>query len=152
VPHSRLGADVAAMVVLRPDAKVSVPKLRVFARERLAGFKVPGLIRFVPEIPKGAGGKVKRGELAAAFAMVQPRARVQRGGKMDPPRSELERQVATICSDLLDLDQIGVDQDLFALGIDSLTATQMILRLRERFDVDFSFKDFFAASTVAALA
>ena len=53
VPHRRLGADVGAAVVLRQDAKVSAQRLRDFARERLAGFKVPGLIRIVPEIPKG---------------------------------------------------------------------------------------------------
>ena len=151
VPHGRLGADVAAAVVLRQDAKVSAQRLRDFARERLAGFKVPGLIRIVPEIPKGAGGKIKRGELAAAFSKTQPTAE-QRGGKMVSPRSELERQLAGIWADLLDIDQIGVDQDVFALGVDSLAMTQMILRVEERFGVDFSFKDIFNAPTVAALA
>ena len=68
VPHGRLGADVAAAVVLRQDAKVSAERLREFARERLAGFKVPGLIRIVLGMPKGGGGKVKRGELAAALS------------------------------------------------------------------------------------
>src|SRR5260370_32216135 len=74
VPHGRLGADVAAAVVLRHDAKVSAERLGEFARERLAGFKVPGLIRIVPEIPKGGGGKIKRGELAAAFSRTPPAA------------------------------------------------------------------------------
>jgi acyl-CoA synthetase (AMP-forming)/AMP-acid ligase II/acyl carrier protein len=151
VPHRRLGADVAAAVVLRPDAKVSVKKLRDFARERLAGFKVPSQIQIVLEIPKGAGGKIKRGELAAALSMVQPTAQ-GRGGEMVPPRSELERQLARIWADLLDINQIGVDQDVFALGVDSLTVTQMILRLHERFGVDFSFEDIFDSPTVAALA
>lgn len=151
VPHGRLGADVAAAVVLRPDAKVSAQRLRDFARERLAGFKVPGLIRIVPEIPKGAGGKIKRGELAAVFSKTQPTAE-KRGGKMVSPRSELERQLAGIWADILDIDQIGIDQDVFALGVDSLAMTQMILRVEERFGVDFSFKDIFNAPTVAALA
>ena len=55
MPHRRLGADVGAAVVLRPDAKVSGQKLRVFARERVASFKVPGVIRIVSEIPNGSG-------------------------------------------------------------------------------------------------
>ena len=136
VPHRRLGEDVAAAVVLRQDAKVSAQSLRDFARERLAGFKVPGLIRIVPEIPKGAGGKIKRGELVAALSITLPTARVERGGKMAPPRSELEWQLAEIWAELLDLNQIGIDQDVFALGADSLTVTQMISRLRARFGVD----------------
>jgi acyl-CoA synthetase (AMP-forming)/AMP-acid ligase II/acyl carrier protein/NRPS condensation-like uncharacterized protein len=151
VPHERLGADVGAAVVLRQDTEVSPQKLRDFARERLAGFKVPGLIRIVPEIPKGGGGKVKRSELAAAFSKSEPTAE-ERAAWMVLPRSELERQLAAICADLLDIDQIGVDQDVFALGVDSLAMMQMILRIEERFGVGFSFKDIFKAPTVAALA
>src|SRR5262249_29884086 len=41
VPHERLGSDVAAAVVLRGDARANAQSLRDFARERLAGFKVP---------------------------------------------------------------------------------------------------------------
>ena len=67
-------------------------------------------------------------------------------------RSELERQIAKIWADLLDVEQIGVDQDIFALGVDSITVTQLISRLRERFGTDLSFKDIFDAPTVAALA
>ena len=151
VPHGRLGADVAAAVVLRQDAKVSTQRLRDFARERLAGFKVPGLIRIVPEIPKGGGGKIKRGELAAAFSKAPPTTD-KRGDEMVSPRSGLQRQLAGIWAELLDIDQVGVDQDVFALGVDSLAMTQMILRLEERFGVDFSFEDIFSAPTVAALA
>jgi acyl-CoA synthetase (AMP-forming)/AMP-acid ligase II/acyl carrier protein len=151
VPHARLGADVAAAVVLRQDAKASAQGLRDFARGRLAGFKVPGLIRIMPEIPKGAGGKIKRGELAAVFSKTPPTAD-KRGGKTVSPRPELERQLAGIWADILDIDQIGTDQDVFALGVDSLAMTQMILRVEERFGVDLSFEDIFDAPTVAALA
>jgi acyl-CoA synthetase (AMP-forming)/AMP-acid ligase II/acyl carrier protein/NRPS condensation-like uncharacterized protein len=151
VPHERLGADVGAAVVVHQHTEVSPQELRDFARERLAGFKVPGLIRIVPEIPKGGGGKVKRGELAAAFSRSEPTVE-ERAAWMVSSRTELERQLAAICADLLDIDQIGVDQDIFALGVDSLAMMQMILRIEERFGVGFSFKDIFKAPTVAALA
>lgn len=147
--HERLGADVAAAVVLRQDAKVNAQSLRDFARGRLAGFKVPGLILIVPEIPKGAGGKIKRNELAARFSKTRP---IQDGGKGVAPSSELERQLAGIWEDILDIDQISVDQDVFALGVDSLAMTQMILRVEERFGITLSFEDIFNSPTVAALA
>ena len=150
--HRKLGEDVAAAVVLRQDAKVSAHGLQDFARERLARFKVPGLIRIVPEIPKGPAGKVKRGALAAALSLTLPAARVERGGKLVAPRSELEWQLATIWEDLLELNLIGIDEDVFALGADSITVTQMLSRLRARFGAGFSFKDIFDAPTVAALA
>ena len=81
------------------------------------------------EIPKGGGGKIKRNELAAAFAKLQPRARAERSDHMAAPRSELERQLASIWADLLGVDQIGVDEDVFTLDVDSITMTKMISRL-----------------------
>ena len=151
VPHKRLGADVAAAIVLRPAGKISAQKLRSFARERLAGFKVPGLIQIVGEIPKGAGGKVKRGELAALFSVTPPKP-LRGSNKEVLPGSELERQLAKIWADLLELKQIDVDQDVFALGADSIISMQVLSRLRTDFGVVFSLKDIFDASTVAALA
>ncbi len=157
VPHERLGADVAAAMVLRGDAKVSAQGLRDFARERLAGFKVPGLIEIVAEIPRGPGGKVKRNELAAVLAKTSPTAG-QRDGKAVSlnselkPGSELKRQLAEIWADILDVDRIDDDQDVFALGVDSLAMTQMVLRVEERFGVDLSFMDIFNAPTASALA
>ena len=152
VPHDRLGEDVAAAVVLRPGAELSAEKLRNFARERLARFKVPGLIRIVPEIPKSSSGKVRRGDLAAALSIAMPGTRTKTGGKTALPCSDLERGLATIWADLLHVHEVGPDQDVFALGADSLTLTQMLSRLRTGFGVDFSIKDIFDAPTVATLA
>jgi acyl-CoA synthetase (AMP-forming)/AMP-acid ligase II/acyl carrier protein/NRPS condensation-like uncharacterized protein len=152
VPHKRLGEDVAAAVVLRPHAKISGQKLRAFVRERQAAFKVPGPIQIVRQIPKGPGGKIKRSALAAALSMQEPTARAERGGKMASPRSGLERQLAKIWEEILECDQIGIDQDIFALGADSLAIMQVISTLRKRFGVHFILKDIFDTPTVAALA
>jgi aryl carrier-like protein len=152
VPHKLLGENVAAAVVLRQDAKVSAHRLREFAGERLARFKVPALIHFVPKIPKGPAGKIKRAELVATLSRKLPTARARRGGKLDPPRSQMESDLAMLWSELLELNQIGVDEDVFALGADSLTVMQMLSRLRGRFGIDLTFRDILDAPTVAALA
>ena len=152
IPHKRLGEDVAAAVVLRPGAKVSPQNLRNFARERLARFKVPGLIRIVPEIPKGPSGKIRRNGLAASLSLTLPRARRIAAAKSFRPARNWSCNWPDIWAELLDLDQMSVDQDIFALGADSLTVAQMLSRLRARFGVDLSFKDIFDAPTVAALA
>src|SRR5262249_8625075 len=146
------GEDIAAALVVRPDAKISAHELRNFARERLAAFKVPGLIHIVPEIPKASGGKVKRGELASVFSMKRPRARREDHNKRTSARSKLECQLATIWAELLEVDHIGIEEDVFALGADSLTVTLMLARLRGCFGVDYSFEDVFNAPTVAALS
>nr|WP_246752484.1 AMP-binding protein [Bradyrhizobium diazoefficiens] len=151
VPHGRLGAEISAAVVLRRDAELSAQKLRDFARELLSGFKVPGPIHIVSEIPKGAGGKINRGQLAAALSAIQPKAD-ERGAEMVARRSALERQLAGIWANILGTDHVEIDQDIFALGLDSLAMAQMILRLEKRFGVEVSFEDIFRAPTVSALA
>jgi amino acid adenylation domain-containing protein len=146
IPHKKLGENVAAVVTLRPNREASPSELRQFVRQRLAAYKVPSLIRIVTEIPKGASGKIKRGELAGLIAASGEDAPIRR------PRSELESVLAGLWANLLELPQIGVDQDVFALGADSLVVTQLLSRLRTQLGVHLSFGDVFDAPTVAALA
>lgn len=146
IPHAKLGENVAAVVVLRENSEATSDQLRQFARKRLAAYKVPSLIRSVAALPKGASGKVKRNALAELISASHDDDETQL------PRNALETQLAEIWADLLELPQVGVDQDVFALGADSLAATQMRSRLRERFNVDFSFEDIFDCATVGALA
>ena len=145
-PHAKLGENVAAVVVLRDNAETTSDQLRQFARKRLAAYKVPSLIHSVAALPKGASGKVKRNALAELIPAPDE------DGEMQLPRNELEARLAEIWANLLELPQVGIDQDVFALGADSLAVTQMRSRLRERFNVDFSFEDIFDCATVGALA
>jgi acyl-CoA synthetase (AMP-forming)/AMP-acid ligase II len=64
MPHSKLGEEVAAAVVLREGMVVDEHGLRDFAGTKLAAFKVPRKIVFLAEIPKGATGKLQRIGLA----------------------------------------------------------------------------------------
>ena len=54
---------VHAHVVLRPDAQVTPEELRAHVRERLAAFKVPKEIHFLPDLPRNASGKILKREL-----------------------------------------------------------------------------------------
>jgi oxalate---CoA ligase len=72
VPHDKLGEDVAAAVVLREGVQAGEKDLREFAAKRLADFKVPRKIIILPEIPKGATGKIQRIGLAQKLGLTQP--------------------------------------------------------------------------------
>jgi acyl-CoA synthetase (AMP-forming)/AMP-acid ligase II len=69
MPHPKLGEEVAAAVVLREGHSPTEHELRDFCTERLANFKVPRKILFLPEIPKGATGKLQRIGLAARLGL-----------------------------------------------------------------------------------
>jgi oxalate---CoA ligase len=64
IPHPMLGEEVGAAVVLREGMACTDRELRDFAAKHLADFKVPRKIVFLPEIPKGATGKLMRIGLA----------------------------------------------------------------------------------------
>jgi acyl-CoA synthetase (AMP-forming)/AMP-acid ligase II len=64
IPHAKLGEEVGAAVVLRDGQPCTERELRDFAATHLADFKVPRKVVFVPEIPKGATGKLMRIGLA----------------------------------------------------------------------------------------
>jgi acyl-CoA synthetase (AMP-forming)/AMP-acid ligase II len=71
MPHDRLGEDVAAAVVLVEGIPASERDLRDFCAGRLADFKVPRKVLILPEIPKGATGKVQRIGLAEKLGLGQ---------------------------------------------------------------------------------
>jgi acyl-CoA synthetase (AMP-forming)/AMP-acid ligase II len=69
VPHDKLGEDVAAAVVLREGAQADERALCEFVARHLADFKVPRRILILPEIPKGATGKIQRIGLAQKLGL-----------------------------------------------------------------------------------
>ena len=113
VPHPTLGEDVAAAVVLRPAAKVTPKDIRQFAMGRLAAFKVPHQVHIVAEIPKGPTGKVHRvgmaDKLGLATGTASPQASIS-------PRTPLEKTLAEIWAGVLQVEQVGLHDNFFALG------------------------------------
>jgi acyl-CoA synthetase (AMP-forming)/AMP-acid ligase II len=67
VPAGSWGHDIAAAVVLRPGASLTLAGLRDHAMEVLAGFKLPRRLRIVGELPRNASGKLLRDALRDLF-------------------------------------------------------------------------------------
>ena len=68
VPDEKWGEVPAAVIVLKPGAKLDVAELIEHTRASLAHFKVPKHVRFVEALPKGGTGKILKRELREAFA------------------------------------------------------------------------------------
>ena len=145
VPHPTLGEDIAAAVVLRKEASVSEQKIREFAFECLADFKVPSQIVIVGSIPTGATGKLQRIGLFDKLAAQLKREFVA-------PESELEKMVAKTFSKVLGTSPIGLNDNFFALGGDSLRGTQLVSRIRSSLMVDFPIPALFRKPTVIELS
>ena len=145
LPHPTLGEDVAAAVVLKQENSTDPRAIREFLFERLTDFKIPSQVVIVPAIPKGPTGKLQRIGLAdklGEFLQPAPAA----------PRNEIEHTVAKIFAEVLKIDGFGIDDNFFALGGDSLSATQVMVRVFAVFGIDLSNVAVFRKPTVAELA
>jgi acyl-CoA synthetase (AMP-forming)/AMP-acid ligase II len=149
VPHATLGEDVASAIVLRPDAVATAKDVRQFAIGRIADFKVPRQILIVKEIPKGHTGKVQRIGLAAKLGIATnpalPPAFVA-------PRTALEKVLAKHWAEILQVEQIGIHDDFFASGGDSLSATDVLADVYDITQVELEVSRFFEGPTVAEVA
>ena len=147
VPHPTLGEDIVAVVVRRSGASITERELREFLASLLAAFKVPRRILFVDRIPKGATGKPRRMVLREEFGTLWQPASLSGA-------SELELSLAEIWKRILQTE-VGLDDDFFAAGGDSLAATVMLAEVRAVLAVDASLLqrvDFFENPTIRSLA
>ena len=64
-----LGEDIATAIILKEGVNLDEVGLKIYAKEKLAKFKIPKKIFFVTEIPKGATGKLQRNVLAKKFGL-----------------------------------------------------------------------------------
>ena len=131
VPHESLGEDVAAAVVLHNGSGTSERDLRQFALDRLTAAKVPSRILLLDAIPKGPTGKVQRinlySELKDAF-----------GTDYAAPRDELEKRVIEAFQNVLDVPTIGLKDNFFSLGGDSLKAASVVASLCSEYQTQLS--------------
>jgi len=143
VTHAVLGQEVAAAVVAH--APTDPRELQAAARKLLGEHKVPRRIFFVDRLPRNEAGKVLKRELRERFAARSPTG-------ASPPRSDREAAVAAVWKDVLELADVGLDDDFFALGGHSLAAAQVAARLQDAFDVELPVTAVFEWPTVAELA
>ena len=134
VPNDRVGEEVAAAIVLRDGATITEDELREYAAHRLIDFKVPRQILFVDEIPMGPTGKVQRTRLAETLGISGLHlGKTSADSGYVAPRTQLEHELCLMWAEILDLPQVGIGQDFFALGGDSLLGAQLFVALGERF-------------------
>jgi len=145
VSHPTLGEDVAAAVVLEKDASVSEKELRDFAFTKLADFKVPTQVIIVEQIPKGATGKLQRLGLAKMLeAQLRP--------EYVAPRTDTQKFLATLMAEVLNLERVGIYDNFFTLGGDSLLAALFFSQITEQLGKKLPLATLFQAPTVEQLA
>jgi surfactin family lipopeptide synthetase A len=121
-------------------------ELRRFVRARLPDQMVPASYSRLEQWPLLPSGKVDR------QAVLRTAAVPLTDDGLAAPRTEVERKLAAVWQELLELEQVGVEQNFFELGGHSLLAMQVMARIRSQFEVELPVRSLFEEPTLAALA
>ncbi|MCB1057469.1 MAG: amino acid adenylation domain-containing protein [Acidobacteria bacterium] len=140
-------ARLEAFVVPAGATEPSVEELRAFLGRRLPGYMAPEHFAVLEALPLTRRDKVDR----AALLRLGSRA-LAASAEAVAPRTELEEEVATLWADLLERPEVPVETSFFDLGGNSLSATRLLARVRDRWQVEPSLAEFFNTPTVAHLA
>ncbi|KUF16412.1 non-ribosomal peptide synthetase [Streptomyces silvensis] len=138
--HKRLVGYVRPLPGHRPDPAA----LRDFAAERLPDFMVPAAVVPLDGFPLTPSGKVDRAALPAPQLGADSEDYVA-------PRTDDERVLATIWAEVLDLDRVGVTDNFYELGGDSVLGIKVVAEARAA-GVAISAKSLFRLQTIAALS
>ena len=136
-----------AYAVPKHPARPAAEELRRHLRERLPAPLVPETVVLLDTLPLTPGGKLDRRALPDAG-----HARPALSEPFVAARNASEEILAAIWEELLALPEVGVRDDFFELGGDSLLATRVVSRIRDAFALELPLRRLFEAPTVSALA
>ncbi|HEY2738142.1 MAG TPA: condensation domain-containing protein, partial [Thermoanaerobaculia bacterium] len=141
------GKRLVAYVVLEGEGRsLSLPEVREYLGGRLPEPMIPTTLVVLAALPLTANGKVDRAVLPA------PESAGQEVSGFVAPRTPVEEILASIWSEVLGVERVGVHDSFFDLGGHSLLATRVISQLRGAFQVELGLHELFEEPTIAGLA
>jgi len=133
--------------VLESQDASLIQEWRSFLQSKLPDYMVPTAFLTIERLPLTANGKVDRKALPIPDLFQPSIATVY-----SPPKTELEQTLAAIIQTVLQLEKVGIDDNFFDLGGNSLKLIQVHVQLREQFDRDISIVEMFRHPTVRSLS
>lgn len=130
-----------------PGASLSVNDLRSYLRQYLPEYMIPGAFVLLDALPLNNNGKVDRKALPDV-----DNSRPELDAAYVPPQTEMERIVAGIWQEVLNIERVGLNDNFFDLGGHSLLMFKAHTRLQETLNRTFSMVDLFRYPTVISLA
>ena len=138
---------LAAYIVPGEDATFDINELRNYLRQTLPDYMIPSIFVILETLPLTPNGKVNRQALP-----VPDQTRPDVESRFVPPRTEIEKQMVKIWTEVLGLEQVGVYDNFFDLGGHSLLATQVVFQLADVFHIKIHLRSLFETPTIAGLA
>lgn len=128
--------EVGSSLPKPPEMRLS-EDLQLFLKSKLPDYSIPSFFMVLERFPLSANGKIDRRSLPL------PNVRQMTETQYIPPRTDIEKKLACIWSEILKVERIGVQDHFFHLGGHSLAAVQLVSSIRKVFGLDFSIKQIF---------
>lgn len=122
-------------------------RLREYLGERLPAHMIPSFFVVLPALPRNPNGKLDRGALPAPATTID-----EHSPAFIAPRTPVEKSLAALWSEVLRVPLVGVRENFFDLGGDSLLAARVLGRVRQSWGVEVPLRAMFEKPTIAALA
>ncbi|MFX0576618.1 amino acid adenylation domain-containing protein [Nocardia nepalensis] len=140
---SEIGDNLVAYAVPSPGARIDPAQLLPALAQTLPAYMVPATVVELAAFPLNTSGKLDRKAL--------PRPTFT-GTGFRAPSTPIEEIVAGVFADVLGVERVGADDDFFALGGNSLVATQVVARMSAALDARVAVRMLFDTPVVADLA
>ena len=137
---------LVAYYEVKSEQVVDVESLRKALKEQLPDYMVPSMFIQLDEIPLTPNGKIDRKKLEKQEVVFES------FNEYVAPRNAIEQKLATIWTEMLKIEKIGIHNNFFDLGGHSLLAMRVQSCIREAFEVDISIRDLFEFPTIKKLA
>lgn len=138
---------LAAYIVPHQQHTYRQEQLRSFLQQRLPEYMLPSAFVVLESLPLTANGKVDRHKLPSPS-----KERPQLEQVYVAPQTDLQRRLASIWSDLLNIEQVGIDDNFFDLGATSTLSMQIAGRVQQELGIELSVVKLFQYPTIAGLA
>lgn len=140
----KLNKFIVAYLVVHQQ--INLYQLRAYLSEHLPPYMIPSFFVILDQLPLTTNGKIDRKSLP------KPKLTNHIDHDFQTPSTDTERKLCEIWTKILGIEQVGVHQDFFAIGGNSLLLSQLIVMLREQFNFEMHFSLILKNPTIARLA
>jgi amino acid adenylation domain-containing protein len=139
--------DSRLIAYLVAKGAIESSEVREFLGARLPHFMVPSRFVFLDEMPVLPNGKINRNALAAPDSVLEEHRESYVG-----PRSETEARLQSLWQDVLETPRVGIHDDFFEIGGESLSMVELAVLIEKQLGVGFQLNAFVEAPTIARMA
>lgn len=124
------------------DIDITVGELRTYLMESLPDYMIPSYFIRIEKIPVTANGKIDRNALANTVGSIHT------GVEYEAPRNEVEEAIAGVWREVLGVAKIGINENFFSTGGDSIKAIRLVSRVNKALKANFQIKDIYVNQTI----